>query len=220
MAGGAPRALLRRVLWIAGTALGFVLLAVLGLGLASLLPFGDAVRPEPEPVPVARPTSPPVAELPAPPPPPAPRQAVAVAPAPPPPAPAAAPTAPLLPDAPVPTKGRLRTRQEVLRQIATLKDELARCPGEAVSRTPPTARAALVLETVVEGGALRVVSSALDADGPVNERFVTCARALLEAQRFPVTRSTEGTRLRISLPLGPQGNALTLSTASLRVDGR
>jgi hypothetical protein len=116
--------------------------------------------------------------------------------------------------------GRLRTRQEVLRQIATLKDELARCPAEAVPRTPPTARASLILEAVVEGGALRVVSSKLDAEGPVNERFVTCARSLLEAQRFPVTRSTDGTRLQISLPLGPQGNALSLSAASLRVDGR
>ncbi|HZJ52507.1 MAG TPA: hypothetical protein VFD38_00075, partial [Myxococcaceae bacterium] len=68
LAGGGPRALLRRVLWIAGTALGFVVLAVLGLGLGSLFPFGDSLRPEPEPAPVARPPSRAVAE-PSPPPP-------------------------------------------------------------------------------------------------------------------------------------------------------
>src|SRR5262245_4268259 len=206
--GGPKALLLRRVLWVAGTALAFVVLAVLGLGLASLFSFGDSVRPEPEPAPVARPLSRPAPEPPRPPPPaPPPPPAVAVAPPPP---PAAPPAPPVLPSASVPQRVNLRLRREVLRNVSALKEELARCPAEPVIRSPPSARAALVLDTVVEGGALRVVGSHLDAEGPVNERFVTCARSVLEGKRFPVTGSTSGERIQLFLPLGPKGNSISL----------
>src|SRR5262245_63771528 len=211
LAGGRPVAiggrstLLRRVLWIAGTALGFVVLAVLGLGIGSLFSFGDSVRPEPEPAPIARPSRPPPEP---PPPPPAPRPAslpspaVAIAP-PPPPAPPAA--RPLLPGPSVSLPVRLRIRRDLLKNVSALKEELARCPAEPVTRNPPGARAALVLDTVAEGGALRVVGSHLDAEGPVNDRFVTCARSVLEGKRFPVSGPTSGERLQLFLPLGPRG---------------
>ena len=217
VAGGGPRALLRRVLWIAGTALGFVVLAVLGLALGSLLSFGDSVRPEPEPTPVARPTSrraepPPPPPAPAPAPHPSPAVAVAA----PPPPPVAPQARPLLPAPTVPHPVQLRLRREVLKNVAALKEELARCPAEPVIRSPPSARAALVLEMVAEAGALRVVGSRLDAEGPVNERFVTCARSVLEGKRFPVTGSTSGERMQVFLPLGPKGNAISLNSASLK----
>ena len=217
VAGGGPRALLRRVLWIAGTALGFGVLAVLGLALGSLLSFGDSVRPEPEPTPVARPTSrraepPPPPPAPAPAPHPSPAVAVAA----PPPPPVAPQARPLLPAPTVPHPVQLRLRREVLKNVAALKEELARCPAEPVIRSPPSARAALVLEMVAEAGALRVVGSRLDAEGPVNERFVTCARSVLEGKRFPVTGSTSGGRMQVFLPLGPKGNAISLNSASLK----
>ena len=210
------RTLLRRVLWIAGTALGFVVLAVLGLGVGSLFSFDDSVRSEPEPAPVARPARPAPERPPpppAPPPTPRPTPAVAVAPPPPPPAPAARPLIPS-PDASQPV--RLRLRRDVLKNVATLKEELARCPAEPVIRSPPSARAALVLDTGGQGGALRVVGSHLDAEGPVNDRFITCARSVLEGKRFPVSGSTSGERLQLFLPLGPKGNAISLNSASLK----
>ena len=216
--GGGPRPLLRRVLWAIGTALAFVLLALLGLGLASLFSFGDSGRPESEPVPVPRPPPPrQVAEPPpvAPPPPPPPASAT---PAPPPPAAAVPDQRPLVPGPALPLASRLRVRREILRGIGALKDELARCPAESVAR-PPGGRAALVLEGVAEAGALRLVSSRLDAEGPVNDRFVSCARSVLEGKRLPVTGTTTGTRLRLFLPLGPNGNALSLPAASLTEAG-
>jgi hypothetical protein len=223
LAGGRPvasvgtRTLLRRVLWIAGTALGFVLLAVLGLGVGSLFSFGDSVRPEPEPAPVARPTRPPPERPPPPPaPPPTPLPTPAVAIAAPPPPPAAPVARPLLPSPSVPLPDRLRLRRDVLKNVAALKEELARCPAEPVIRSPPGARAALVLDTVAEGGALRVVGSHLDAEGPVNDRFITCARSVLEGKRFPVSGPTSGERLQLFLPLGPKGNAISLNSASLK----
>ena len=217
VASGEPRTLLRRVLWIAGTALGFLVLAVLGLGVGSLFSFDDPVRPEPEPAPAPRPMSrrapEPTPPPPAPPPAPLPSPAVAVS-APPPPA---APSArPLLPSPSAPQPVRLRLRRDVVKNVAALKEELARCPAEPVVRSPPGARAALVLDTVAEGGALRVVGSHLDAEGPVNDGFVTCARSVLEGKRFPVSGSTSGERLQLFLPLGPKGNAISLNSASLK----
>jgi|GEM_PF-358383 hypothetical protein len=217
VASGGPRTLLRRVLWIAGTAFGFLVLAVLGLGVGSLFSFGDPVRPEPEPAPVARPSRP-APEPPPPPPasPPAPLPSPAVAVAAQPPPPAAPEARPPLPGPSVPHPVRLRLRRDVLKNVSALKDELARCPAEPVVRSPAGARAALVLDTVAEGGALRVVGSHLDAEGPVNDRFVTCARSVLEGKRFPVTGPTSGERLQLFLPLGPKGNAISLNSASLK----
>jgi hypothetical protein len=212
--GGGPRPLLRRVLWAIGTALAFVLLALLGLGLASLFSFGESGRPESEPVPVPRPPPRQVAE----PPPVSPPPPASATPAPPPPAAAVPEQRPLVPGPALPLASRLRVRREMLRGIGALKDELARCPAEPVAR-PPGGRAALVLEGVAEAGGLRVVSSRLDAEGPVNDRFVSCARSVLEGKRLPVTGTTTWTPLRLFLPLGPNGNALSLPAASLTEAG-
>ena len=110
---------------------------------------------------------------------------------------------------------RLRARREILRDIGALKEELARCPADKVTRTPTGARAALVLDTVAEAGAVRVVSSRLDAEGAVNDRFVSCARSVLEGKRLVVTSTTPGQRLQLFIPLGPNGNSLSLPSASL-----
>jgi len=104
---------------------------------------------------------------------------------------------------------------EILRGLRELKDELARCPADPVTRTPPTARAALVLDTVAEAGAVRVASGNLEAEGTVNDRFVSCARSLLEGKRFAVSSVAPGTRLRLIIPLGPNGNSLSIPSASL-----
>jgi hypothetical protein len=109
---------------------------------------------------------------------------------------------------------RLKARREILRDISALKEELGRCPADKVSRTSG-ARAALVLDTVAEAGALRVVSSRLDADGAVNDRFVSCARSVLEGKRLVVTGTSVGQRFRVFIPLGPNGNSLSLPSASL-----
>jgi hypothetical protein len=221
VAGAGTRPLLRRALRIAVTTLAFVLLAVLGLGLGSLLSFGESARPEPEPAPIVRPAPRPVAEL-APPPPPPPLPAPVAVP-PPPPAPGAPVAAPVqrppLPGPPLSLPGRLRARREILRDIGALKDELSRCPAEPVTRTGPGGRAALVLDLVAEADAMRVVSSRLDAEAPVNDRFVSCARSALEGKRFAVSGTTPGTRLRMSIPLGPTGNSLSLPAASVTEAG-
>ena len=216
--GLATKPLVRRVLWGAGTALAFVILAMLGLGLGSLLSFGETPRAEPEPVPPSRPTPSPVAE-PAPPPP---RPSTPPPPATPPPPPAAEAAPPPRPFSNGPWLGvpsRLRVRREVLRDVAALRDELARCPADPVARSSPTARAALVLDAVAENGAVRVESSRLDADGPVNDRFVSCARSVFEGKRLVVSGTAPGRRLRLVIPLGPNGNALSLPAASVTESG-
>ncbi|HEY3586323.1 MAG TPA: hypothetical protein VGK85_04180 [Myxococcaceae bacterium] len=216
MPGTGARPLLRRALWVAGTALAFVLLAVLGLGLASLFSFGEASRPEPELPPAVRPAPPPAPE-PAPPPPRPPAPAPVKAPPPPAPEPARE-EQPSLPSA-IPLQARIQVRQQVLGDIAALKDELARCPSEPVTRSPPTARAALVLDAVAEAGAVRVASGHLEADGPVNDRFVSCARSVIEGKRFAVSAVPPGTRFRLIVPLGVNGNSLSLPAASLTEAG-
>jgi hypothetical protein len=113
----------------------------------------------------------------------------------------------------------MKVRQQVLRDIAALKDELARCPSEPVTRTPPTARAALVLDVVAEAGALQMASGRLEADGPVNDRFVSCAQSVIEGKRFAGSSVPPGTRFRLTLPLGVNGNSLSLPAASLTVAG-
>jgi hypothetical protein len=107
----------------------------------------------------------------------------------------------------------------MLREIGALKDELARCPAEAVTRSPATARAALVLDAVAEGGAIRVESSRLEAEAPVNDRFVSCVQSVLEGKRLVVSGTTPASRLRLFIPLGPNGNALSLPAASLTEAG-
>jgi hypothetical protein len=113
----------------------------------------------------------------------------------------------------------MHVRQQILQDIGALKDELARCPSEPVTRTPPTAFAGLVLDVVAEAGAVRVASSRLEAEGPVNDRFASCARSVIEGKRFVVTSVPAGTRLRLLIPLGPKGNSLSLPAASLTEAG-
>ena len=215
MGTGRHMPLLRRLLVGGGTALAFLLLAVLGLGLGSLLTPGDASRPEPEAPPVARPPPPPVAEAAPPPPHPPTPPAVAA----PPPTPVPAPTPgprPLLPaQAPLAFPARLKARREILRAISALKDELARCPSDKVTRTLPGGRAALVLDTVAEAGAVRVVSSHLEADSPVNDQFVSCARSVLEGKRLVVTGTSAGQGFRLFIPISPNGNSLSLPATTL-----
>ena len=84
-----------------------------------------------------------------------------------------------------------------------------------MTRTPPTARAALVLDAVAEAGAVRLANGQLDAEGPVNDRFVSCARSVLEGKQFAVSGAAPGTRLRLIIPLGANGNSLSIPSASL-----
>ena len=106
-----------------------------------------------------------------------------------------------------------------MREISGLRDELARCPSDPVTRPSPSARAGLVLNAVVEEGAVRMANSRLEAEGPVNDRFVACARSVIEGKRFVMTGAPTGTRFRLFLPLGPNGNALALPGAALTVPG-
>jgi len=110
---------------------------------------------------------------------------------------------------------RLRVRREILRDIGVLSDAIAQCPAEAMTASPPWGRAALVFDTVAESGAVRVVSGRLEANHPVNDAFVTCARSVLEGKRLAVKGLATGTRLRLYIPLGPKGNSLSLPAASV-----
>ncbi len=206
------RPALQRLLWVVGTAAAFVLLVALGLGLASLLGPGDSHLPDPEPERPARAARPPE---PAPaPPPPAPVQQPAPVPPPPPPAPVI-PEPPLHPGV-LPLNAKLRVRREIVFGLTRLKDELARCPTEAVQRGPaPGARATLVLEAIGTGNAVQVTSSRLEAADPVNDRFVSCARGIIEGRTIPAAGAPAGIRLRFSIPLGPGGNSLSVSSGSL-----
>jgi hypothetical protein len=208
------RPLIRRLLWGGAVTVAFLLLAVLGLALASLLHPGDQARPEPE---AAAPPSRPPRPLPEPPPPPPPplRPIVTAPPPPPPPAPAAEPAPPVLPAPKLPLPTRLRVRREILRDIGALKEELAQCPSEPMTASTLGGRAALVFETVADGGAVRIVSGRLEADHPVNDAFVTCARTALEGKRLPVANLPAGARLRLFIPIGPKGNSLSLPAASI-----
>jgi hypothetical protein len=76
-------------------------------------------------------------------------------------------------------------------------------------------RAALVFETVADGGAVRIVSGRLEADHPVNDAFVTCARSVLEGKRLPVPGLPAGAQLRLIIPIGPKGNSLSLPAATV-----
>ena len=112
-----------------------------------------------------------------------------------------------------------RVRRAIMRELSGLGDELARCPSDPVTRNPPTARAGLVLDAVVEDGAVRMANSRLEAEGPVNDRFVSCVRSVIEGKRFVMTAAPAGTRFRLFLPLGPNGNAIALPGAALIESG-
>ncbi|MGZ3447228.1 MAG: hypothetical protein ACXU88_16205 [Myxococcaceae bacterium] len=202
------RPLLRRVLWVVGVAAAFVLLALLGSSVAALLSPGESFRPEPEPV---RPAPPPL-----PPPSPAPARRPDPPPPPPPaPAPVPAEPRPVSVDAgTIPLTDRLRIRRELIRGVTALKGELSGCPVTPV-RPSPDGRAALVLDLLGVGNGARVVGTTLEADIPVNDRFVACVSGVLQGRTLPATGVSPGTRLRFFIPLGLAGNTLGLSSASL-----
>ncbi|MGZ6060228.1 MAG: hypothetical protein ACXWLP_12280 [Myxococcaceae bacterium] len=202
------RPLLRRVLWVVGVAGAFVLLALLGSSVAALLSPGESFRPEPEPVRPAPPPLPPPSPAPArrpdPPPPPTPA-----------PAPVPAEPRPVSVDAgTIPLTDRLRIRRELIRGVTALKGELSGCPVTPV-RPSPDGRAALVLDLLGVGNGARVVGTTLEADIPVNDRFVACVSGVLQGRTLPATGVSPGARLRFFIPLGLAGNTLGLSSASL-----
>ena len=102
----------------------------------------------------------------------------------------------------------------MIRSFGAFKDELARCPADPVQRNFGT-RAAVVLELVGENDSARVVSTALEAEVPVNDRFVSCARSVLQGKSLAAPGAKPGMRLRFFLPIGPAGNSLAPSSASL-----
>jgi len=205
----------RRVLVVVGTGAVFLLLVALGLGLAALLTPGDTARPEPVAV---HPPPPPRAE---PPPPPAspPPAVVREAPRPPPQAtPPPQPTSTELKSLSAGTltlPERMHLRREVILGIGELKEDLARCPADPVQQSTPPGRAAVVLETESVQNAIRVAGSTLEADVPVNDGFVSCARRVLEGKQLAAPGTRPGVKLRVFLPVGPNGNSLSLSAASL-----
>lgn len=209
------RPLIRRLLWGGAVTVAFLLLALLGLALASLLHPGDVARPEPEAAaPPPRPQRP-VPEPPPPPPPPPRPAPTAIAPPPPPPPPAAEPQAPLLPTPKLPLPTRLRVRRDILKDIGALKEDLSRCSAEGMPASPAGGRAALVFDAVADSGAIRIVSGRLEAERSVNDAFVICARSVLEGKRLPVANLPAGARLRLSIPIGPRGNSLSLPAATV-----
>jgi len=208
------RRFLRRVLWAVGLGGAFVLLAALGLGVASLFSPGDPSPEQPEPV-----RAPPRAAAPEPPLPPPPPPAVAASPSPPPAAPpvqavSPPPQAPVIPGV-LPLPARLELRRDVISGLTALRNEIARCPSEPVRRSTLAAHAALVLDAVTEGDTVRLIGSSLEADVPVNDGFVSCVRGVLQGKTFPSAGAAAAARLRIFVPLGVAGNALSLGALSL-----
>ncbi|MGZ6072107.1 MAG: hypothetical protein ACXWK8_12890, partial [Myxococcaceae bacterium] len=161
----------------------------------------EPVRPAPPPLP---PPSPAPARRPGPPPPPTPA-----------PAPVPAEPRPVSVDAgTIPLTDRLRIRRELIRGVTALKGELSGCPVTPV-RPSPDGRAALVLDLLGVGNGARVVGTTLEADIPVNDRFVACVSGVLQGRTLPATGVSPGARLRFFIPLGLAGNTLGLSSASL-----
>ncbi|HTS82348.1 MAG TPA: hypothetical protein VMH40_17215 [Myxococcaceae bacterium] len=201
----------RRALAVVASGFVLVVLLLLGQGLGALLYPADPVRPEPAPAVVARPApapAPPPVVTPPPPPAPAPA-AQARAPDPP------AAAAPVLPDV-LPLATRLEIRRELVRGIGAMDNELSGCPAGPVLRQPES-RAAVVLELLGGPGlgSVRVTGSSIEAEAPVNDRFVACVRRVLEGRAFSAPGAKPGARLRMYVPLAPAGNALSLSAASL-----
>jgi hypothetical protein len=113
----------------------------------------------------------------------------------------------------------MHLRREVILGIGALKEDLAGCPADPVQRSTPQGRAAVVLETESVQNALRVAGTALESDVPVNDGFVACARRVLEGKQFSAPGTKPGVKLRVFLPLGPNGNSLSLGSASLAEAG-
>jgi len=213
-----PR-LLRRALVVAATLGAFVLLLVVGLGLGSMLAPHDSAPPEPAPVPAPAPR-------PAPPPPPEPRPA----PEPAPPVAQAPPPPPALPPRPSdfepPRKPseltlatRLQLRRQLTRHLAGLREELSRCPSAPAPRGVPGTKASLVLAFTGEERRLRVTGSRVEGDAPLNDAFVSCARATIEGRIFQVPGARSGMRVDLWVPFGETGSSLFFFAASLAEPG-
>lgn len=117
----------------------------------------------------------------------------------------------------MPLPERLRVRRELIRSVTGLKGELARCPSTR-AHPLPGGRAALVLELEGVGGGARVLGTTLEADMPVNDAFVACARALFQGKTLAAAGVSPGIRLHYFIPLGPAGSSLSLSSSSV-IDG-
>jgi hypothetical protein len=72
-----------------------------------------------------------------------------------------------------------------------------------------------VLDLQGVGDGARVLGTTLEADIPVNDRFVSCVSGVLQGRTLPATGVTPGVRMRFFIPLGLAGNTLGLSSASL-----
>ncbi len=143
------------------------------------------------------------------------RPASAAAPPTPPPAPVPAEPPLVSADAGrIPLTDRLRLRRELIRGLTALKGELAGCPATPM-RPSAGGRAALVLDLQGVGNGARVLGTTLEADIPVNDRFVSCVSGVLQGKTLPATGVTPGARMRFFIPLGLAGNTLGLSSASL-----
>lgn len=95
-----------------------------------------------------------------------------------------------------------------------LRRELAGCPSGRVPWSRE-GRAALVLELQGVGDGVQVVGSALEANVPVNDRYIECARTLLQGKTLATEGVSPGLRLRYIVPIGPGGSSLSLSSSSL-----
>jgi len=68
----------------------------------------------------------------------------------------------------------------------------------------------VVLQTEPREGSVRVISTSLDQGGAVNDAFVTCVRSKLNGREFAANDAKAGMTIRISIPLGPSGDSLSL----------
>ena len=204
----------RQVLTGLGVGALFAVLGLLGFAVAGLfspLFSSDAPReirlPPPTPPPVAAAPSPPPPPPPPAPAPPAPAPVVAAPPPPPPPAPVLpAPTRSKLPPL-----ARLGLRREVLAGLNALKGELGQCSSSSTARAEyQHGQSFVVLDTEARDGSIKVTSSNVDQGGPVNDAFVTCVRNKLSGREFTAKDAQPGMNIRISIPLGPNGDSLSL----------
>jgi hypothetical protein len=76
-----------------------------------------------------------------------------------------------------------------------------------------------VLELRGVSGGAQVTGTSLEAEMPVNEVFVGCVRTALQGRTLAAKGIGPGVQLRFSVPLGPGGNSLGLSSASLTPAG-
>jgi hypothetical protein len=203
----------RQVLTGLGVGGVFAVLGLLGFAVAGLFsPLFSSDAPREIRLP---PPTPPVAAAPSPlppPPPPAPARPppapVVAAPPPPPPPPPAVPAAAR---SKLPPLARIGLRREVLAGLNALKAELGQCSSSSTARAEyQPGQSFVVLDTEAREGSIRVVSSNLDQGGPVNDAFVTCVRNKLSGHEFAAKDAQPGMSIRISIPLGPNGESLAL----------